>query len=276
MDDRAPHLIHVSGLRGGGKSTLVRHVLRDYPGVLHVCPPLPDPDQRAALARRLGTALSSTGDETAIEDTLPLPHDADWSEIFQDVLRRASRTERPFVLFLDDAHRLTEARSRFVEPMQATMREAASTGVALHVVLAGPGGGLPDVGAKAVEGISHTGITVGPLPFRPASALLPGRTPSGIVRAYGVFGGIPAVLRRLDRDVTVGTNVRRLLLSPEGGLIDAGARWVEGDLQSPSRYFAILRTLAKGEADWGTVHEGVSDLTRSGQVAPYLSRLEEL
>ena len=47
-------------------------------------------------------------------------------------------------------------------------------------------------------------------------------------------------------------------------------------MQTPARYYAILTTLARGEADWGAVHAGVPDLTRSGQVAPYLSRLAEL
>jgi hypothetical protein len=39
---------------------------------------------------------------------------------------------------------------------------------------------------------------------------------------------------------------------------------------------AILSSLSRGEGSWRTVHEGVPDLTRSGQVAPYLNRLVEM
>jgi hypothetical protein len=84
------------------------------------------------------------------------------------------------------------------------------------------------------------------------------------------------VLAALDPSVTVGTNVRRLLLAKNGPLADAPIAWLERVVQTPSRYVAILATLAEGEADWATVHAGVPDLTRSGQVAPYLKRLEDI
>jgi hypothetical protein len=76
--------------------------------------------------------------------------------------------------------------------------------------------------------------------------------------------------------VTVGTNVRRLLLTPNGELSDGPLAWLEREVQTPSRYVSILSTLAHGETDWAAVHGGVPDLTRSGQVAPYLRRLGEL
>ena len=109
-----------------------------------------------------------------------------------------------------------------------------------------------------------------------ACLALPGSTSVELLRAYAVFGGIPAVLRLLDRSVTTETNARRLMLDDRGPLADVGGMWLERDLQTPNRYHAILAALAAGESDWATVHAGVSDLTTSGQVAPYLRRLEQL
>lgn len=286
-------MVHVAGVRGGGKSTLVRRVVEDYPHVFHICPPLTEPAQRAALARRLGSARGrseATGPGAASGDGAtsgsgpsldgaPLPQDAGWAELFDAVVHRARHAERPFVLVLDDAHRLVEARARFVEPLLETLGRALEGETPLHVVMVGPtdlaadfqGGSAGDDDAPPI-----TEIRVPPLSFRSAAARLPGRRPDDRLRAYGVFGGIPSVLQHLDTDVGVGTNVRRLLLSPEGPLADAGGLWLERDLQTPARYYSILATLAHGEADWGTVHEGVPDLTRSGQVAPYLNKLMEL
>lgn len=252
----------MSGIRGGGKSTLVRHVLDDYPSLVHVCPPLPDPEQRRLLAERVGA-----------------DDDASWAQLLDVLLDGLSPRSRPFVLILDDAYRLAEARSRHLDPLLATLRRAAEEEVALHAVLVGHGSTLPDLAPddeRLEDRIGLGRIEVGPLPFRAVAPLLPGRGPAGRIRAYGVFGGIPEVVEKLDDSVTVGTNVRRLVLSPDGPLSDAGASWLERDLQSPARYYAIMRTLASGEADWSTVHAGVSDLTGSGQVAPYLNRLIDL
>lgn len=281
LDARDPHLVVVSGIRGGGKSTLVRHAMEDFPGIVHVCPPLPDPEQRAALRLRI-QALEGEGGSpaTAIAD------DAGWEELLDALRRRLPSEGRPFVLVLDDAHRLGEARSRYGVAVRRTLEQAGAGGRPFHVVLVAPGGSLapddvlddrdPRTGRVQDAKIRSAFLEVPPLPFRAASARLPGRRPHEKLRAYGVFGGIPRVLHELDASVTLGTNVRRLLLEPEAPLADAGARWLELDLQSPARYYAIMRTLARGEADWATVHAGVSDLTRSGQVAPYLKRLEEL
>lgn len=281
LDGRSPNVVQVSGIRGGGKSSLVGHAMADYPGLIHTCPPLPDPDQRSLLAERIGALPPRDGSRAATEDTDPraVPRDAGWRELLEAILHRLAPGTRPFVLVLDDAHRLGEARSRYLDPTIATLQEAAEQGIAFHVVLVGSGASLPDVAddERIGEGPLGTGrIEVGPLPFRVAAPLLPGKGADGRIRAYGVFGGIPRVLNLLDDAVTVGTNVRRLVLPVEGPLAHAGVRWLERDLQTPARYYAIMRTLARGQADWATVHAGVADLTRSGQVAPYLNRLVEL
>lgn len=292
LDRKDPQFVLVSGIRGGGKSTLVRHAMADHPSLLHVCPPLPDPAQRTMLAHRIRALEPADGVDPSptrpnawiADDDSDLPADATWNDIVDALLGKLASSARPFVLVLDDAHRLTEARSRYFDPFLAGAVRAASEGVGLHVVFVGPVGALPvvstadgpaDVGSGP-NGVRTERIRVDPLPFRAVAPLLPGRSAQGRARAYGVFGGIPRVLGMLDNSVTVGTNVRRLLLNPDGPLAQAGSAWLERDVQAPARYYAIMRTLARGEADWGAVHAGVSDLTRSGQVAPYLKRLGEL
>jgi len=263
LDRQDPQFVRVVGLAGVGKSALVHRATSDFPGVWLRCPPLPDPAHRAALAR----ALAPVGDGAVSTQ-------ADWATLLDAARRLAARSSRPWVLVLDDAHRLTEARGRFVVAATGVLRAAASEGTALHVVMVGREGDTP--GEGAFEEFAPDTLEVAPLPFRAAAPHLPGSDPESRLRAYGVFGGIPRVLAALDTSVTVGTNVRRLLLTPNGELSDGPLAWLEREVQTPSRYVSILSTLAHGETDWAAVHGGVPDLTRSGQVAPYLRRLGEL
>jgi hypothetical protein len=197
-----------------------------------------------------------------------------WPELLDQVLALAAPDSRPFVLVLDDLHRLAEARSPWLVALRRLLGRAREQRRPLHVALVGPTPSMPadeELGDDAGEW-----LRVGPLPFRVACTLLPGTRPADYIRAYAVFGGIPRVLAALDRAVTVGTNIRRFVLQPDEPLADFGGTWLERDVQTPARYFAILAGLSAGEGDWATLHGGLPDLTSSGQLAPYVRKLEEL
>ena len=273
LDRRDPQVVRVTGLRGGGKTTLVTRVLADYDGLIHRCPPLPEPVQQLRLRDQIER-------ERAARGLRPLDFATGSAEGWRGLLGAVTDLSgegdgaRPFVLALDDAHRLGEARARHVEAIVAALREVATQSRTLHVVLIGHEGSVP--GEESFAPHPTETVQVGPLPLRAAATHLPGSRPEDRVRAYGIFGGIPHVLEALDPTVTVGTNVRRMILTTGERLSEASSTWLEQDIQAPARYFAIMSALARGEADWSTVHSGVPDLTRSGQVAPYLNRLGEL
>ena len=259
----------LSGPTGAGKTALLRHVTQGVASVVHRCPPLPDPSQRGSLASTLRSALPALGRGGPAFDTEPPP----WPELLGALASAAAQGEGPLVVVLDDAHRLGEARSRLEGPLADLLRSSRAGGPPLHVLLAGRSGGLP-VSREADEGGLH--LRLRPLTFRAALPLLPGAHPREKLESYGVFGGLPGTLRHVDTATSLVGNIRRLLLNPDGALADAGTVLLERHLQTPSRYAAILAALSGGEAEWAAIHSGVSDLTTSGQVAPYLQKLEEL
>lgn len=285
MDGREPCVITVSGLPGAGVSSLLREAVRAYSALVFRCPPLPDPLIRGALHARLRRSPPQTGRAEREEPERgpahgpPAGHDdtpPDWPELFHTALTHRDGPG-PFVLVLDDAHRLPEGRSRVTSALTAALARVRDEGHTAHVVLAGRAGGLPDIDATEVgASFDRVSLRVGSLPLRAAVRYLPGRTAAEQLRAYGVFGGLPGVLTRLDRSVTVGTNVRRLLLHDAGALTEAPLTWLERSVQTPARYVALLESLAHGEVGWSPLSASVPDLTRSGQVAPYVQRLSEL
>jgi hypothetical protein len=272
LDASEPALIHVTGLRGVGKSSLVRAATEGTRALVHRVVPLPEPRQREALADQLARELGPLA---------PDPSEISWEDILGRLVHEAA-DGRPLTLVLDDAHRLTEARARIGPALARALVSAREGGASLHVVLVGSAGALPDVSlprrpASPPDTTPEPVVVhVPPLPLRAALAWLPGATPEDRIRAYAVFGGVPAHLRLLDPQARLEINIRRLFLEAGAPLADRGIDVLERDVQVPVRYVAVLAALAAGEADWGAVHRGVPDLSTSGQVAPYLRRLEEL
>lgn len=268
LDRAEPSLRWVVGLPGVGKTALVREAIAPFRAVVHRAPPLSEPQQRKALADTLN---GDPGAADAGSGARGLDDPPSWEALFSGAAKAAA-AGRPFVLVVDDAHRWTEARSRYQAPLAAAVARARKEGHPLHVLLV-----APEVPAReGADLATDPPLRVAPLTFRGALPLLPGGSAARRLRAWAVFGGLPGVLTLVDRDVTVGTNVRRLLLAPGAPLADRPLHLLERTFQTPARYAAILSALAGGEGDWGVVHRGVPDLTASGQAGPYLKRLEEI
>jgi len=278
-DSPRPVRIRVTGPPGVGKTALLARSLQGLPHLHLTCPPLPDPDIRSEL-HRLIRGTGPEGGDGEVEGTRPgLPDPVPtWRGLIRTLRRRVARQDRAWVLVLDDAHRLTEARSAVEE----ALGDGDAPGPPLHLVLAGRRPGLPKVGpveaAKpdAEDPMPPLELALGPLPFRAVQHRLPGREPEERLRAYGIFGGWPAHIAAADARMTPITALRRTLLDPDAPLAHRGLALLERALQTPARYAALLKVLSRGEAGWGDLHAGVRDLTSSGQVAPYVARLEAM
>lgn len=268
FDQLEARCITVSGPPGAGVSTLIRSATDGYAGLRFRCPPRPDPLIRAALSNRLREDVPS---ESA-KDAEDVPT---WAALLTEFAEQAS-TRGPFVLVLDDAHRLSDARSRVDAGLADALGHARALQLPFHVVLAGRAGAMPAVGTISNMSKPSLQLGVGPLPLRAAAPHLPGSEPYHKIRAYGVFGGMPSVLAHLDTSLTVGTNVRRLLLPDSGALADLPLSWLERSVQTPTRYVSALEALSHGGAEWADLSDAIPDLTKSGQIAPYLKRLVEL
>jgi hypothetical protein len=275
LDAPQASLLLVTGVAGVGKTRTVRQAVGSYLAVYHRAPPVPEPFQRAALARSIQEALGARAPDPApAGSSHPEGSGGDvpsWDRIFSG-LEASAPERRPVVLVVDDAHRWDESRARFREALATSLARARRRGLPLHVVLV-----APEPPAQVLRDESPAvELTLHPLPFRAAIAFLPGDRAQERLRAWAVFGGTPGNLVHVDPGASLTTNLRKLVLAPDAPLADAPLALLERSFQNPTRYAAILSALASGEGDWAKVQAGVSDLSASGQAAPYLKRLEEV
>jgi uncharacterized protein len=105
------------------------------------------------------------------------------------------------------------------------------------------------VGYSATTYGRRTGsLHLQPFPFTELKHFLAKWSPADLVRAYAVFGGVPYYLEALDPGATLGENIERHILAPDG-LLRQEPRFLfsqHSDLREDGVYFSILRAIAAG------------------------------
>ncbi len=88
-------------------------------------------------------------------------------------------------------------------------------------------------------------VRLKPLKFFQIREFLPSYSVTDLVRAYGVVGGTPAYLEKLDPSVGLWENVLKVL-TPGSYLYDEALNLLRQEVREPRVYFSILASLAGG------------------------------
>jgi AAA+ ATPase superfamily predicted ATPase len=262
LDGRGPDLTVVRGREGVGTTSLVARALADRGHRTYVATPLTDPDHRVLFAERLD-----------------LTSGADWPALLDELADRLERTRDRTLLVLDGVEHLLAARSRLPALLAAFWTRIRGRALPLHLVLVGSDpaalGALIADDSPLADMVTLD-LELGPLPYRDVTAPLRSWSPRDQIVAWAALGGMPSVVRWLDPAQGLVANLRRIVLDPDAPLLRAGTDMLRRVVQSPARYASILMALAQGRREWGDIARAVPDFSSSGQLAPYLARLEEL
>jgi AAA+ ATPase superfamily predicted ATPase len=262
LDGRGPDLTIVRGREGVGTTALVARALADRAHRSYVAAPVTDPDHRALLAERLDLASG-----------------ADWPALLDQLADRLEQTRDRTVLVLDGVEHLLAARSRLPALLASFWTRIRGRALPLHLVLVGSDPAV--LGALTAEGspladMVTLDLELGALPYREVTAPLAAWPARDRIIAWASLGGMPGVVRWLDPGLGLAANLRRIALDPDAPLLRAGTDMLRRLVQSPARYASILMAVAQGRREWGDIARAVPDFGSSGQIAPYLARLEEL
>ena len=112
------------------------------------------------------------------------------------------------------------------------------------------------------------------LKFADLSGFFPTHTLEDRIKFYGVSGGVPGYLTRLDANLSFEENLLANIFSKGSYLYEEAEILLRQEFREPARYFSILRAIAAGKNHFGEiVNETNLD---AATVSKYLSYLQQL
>lgn len=279
---KRPSLIVVYGRRRVGKSTLLLKSLQELDSPKRAGS---HPRQVYYQASRLTNSDNLELLKQAIQTQLELPPAqqnvllglSDWSALLAFLQGLADGSG--LTLVLDEFPYLCEAYAALPSVLQAAWDRVRSANSSFNLVLCGSSIAFMEkllAERNPLRGRQTAELNLQPLTYREAAQALPKYTLEERLLAYGIWGGLPYYLSLLDPQVPLSQNLIDTVLQAGSPLYDEANLLLQAELSSPSRYASVLHAVADGCNDYGEIIGRVKDFKDRSQLAPYMSKLEEL
>jgi len=172
------------------------------------------------VVSRLGNTLQELSEAIGEQLGVHPPLLRSYRELFE-YLAREGRNQR-IVLIIDEFQRLVEHDPSFLLELQVAW-DSILSGIKVYLMLSGSSVGVAErVALSSASPLfgRRTGQKLKPFTFRCAKEFVRGWLCEDKVRAYAVFGSVPAYLSLLDSSKDLLDNVKSLILEPWGPLHD--------------------------------------------------------
>lgn len=255
----------VYGRRRIGKTELVLESLRD--------------DEDAVYHQATQTTAATQLDRFVNDAATVYPDIEDVKQEWDPLLRHLLQTDG--IVVIDEFPYLVETTLGLPSEIQRIVdHDVADSSATL--VLTGSSIGMIhehaiDGGAPLYGRLSQTPsgrIELTQLSFDAAMEFVPEYDPEQQVFTFGIFGGTPRYLRPLDGEQSIGENVTRTLLKPDGALHDEPETVLQMELDEVNRFFALLESMARGNRERNEIAQGAG--LQSRDTSYYFDRLETL
>jgi len=238
---RRPELVILYGRRRIGKTALVRELSN------HV--------------RLIYFIVNYEDREKAIEDlTLQLTRQVKLPfkpkfENFSDLYAALPKLwDGKVVVAIDEFQRLHGTGG--VTELQAAW-DSGVLGRGISLILLGSSVGMIERLGMSYEGPLYGRATkilkLGPLSFKDSREFMARLDEEDKVRAYGIFGGVPAYLSLLNSEASIRENLLTLVLAPGAPLKEEPMNLVSTETREPSRYIQVLEAVADGASTLGEI-----------------------
>lgn len=255
----------IYGRRRIGKTTLVTHVLDqlDIPSVYYLCDQRGTTHNARAFAKQCAQALDDV--EPAVDT-------------FEEAFRYLTgRVDEPVVVALDEFSYLVDKDETIPSAFQRIVDDVLED-APISLILLGSSISMMEEGVLSYESPLYgrrsgqwrlEALTVGE-----AAGFFPTYTPTELIRAYSVVGGVPAYLEQFDPNASVLENIEQTILSKGAFLYEEPEFLLRQELREPSTYMAILEAVAGGAS---RVSEIANEIDRNASsLSRYLQNLQAL
>lgn len=263
-------LLILYGRRRVGKTRLLTHWLRRYPGqgLYWVA----EPTSSLSQLRSFSQAIMSFMDPGA--DIPPEFTYASWELALRQLARHAQ--EKRVALFIDEVTYLIDVDPEFVGMLQKIWDHWLSD-TNLMLVLSGSQMGimrrhLLDYQAP-LYGRATAQMQLQPLPYGATADFFPDYSAADRVALYAMWGGVPAYWERLNAGLSVMENLRQIILPAHSWMVDEARILLSDFITDMHNYVGILRAIADGRQTMGEISKRTG--LASGKASFYLSVLRD-
>jgi AAA+ ATPase superfamily predicted ATPase len=253
------------GRRRVGKTELLVHFCEGKRAIFFVSDLGSEISLRSALSQAVNSVLLGPGQINAVY--------SDWQSLFQ-ALGQAAQTER-LVVVLDEFPYLAAAHPPLASILQKAWDQTLKN-TQIMLILCGSYIGMMEesvLGYQApLYGRRTAQYLLEPLQFKDTRLFFPFLGIEDQVRAYAVYGGIPAYLQTLLPEESLRENILNGILTRGSYLYDEAHFLLQQELREPRNYFAILQAIANGKTRLNEIKQATG---LEGATA-YLDTLQQL
>ncbi|MBW6466436.1 MAG: ATP-binding protein [Brevefilum sp.] len=253
------------GRRRVGKTELIVQFCQEKRAIFFVSDLGSEISLRAAFSTAINAVLFGPGRMDAVYSS--------WEALFQ-TLGQAAQEER-LVVVIDEFPYMVAAHPPLASILQKAWDQTLKN-TKIMLILCGSYIGMMEetvLGYKApLFGRRTAQYLLEPMSFKNARLFFPSLLNQDQVRAYAVYGGMPAYLQTIDLNKSLNDNIRDHILSRGSYLYDEARFILQQELREPRNYFAILQAIAAGKTRLNEIKQA-SGL--EGATA-YLNTLQQL
>ena len=270
LDRARPSVMIIRGRRRVGKSRLLVEATHSRPTVFY---------QATRIAGSMSLALFKAEISRVLGSDPVLEGLSDWLSVLSYVEQAALQRIPGLTVVLDEFPYLCDTDPSLPSVLQKFCDGVRERGSPINMVLCGSKISFMEelLGEKnPLHGRQTLELDLGPLSFRDAARFFPTWSMDEQLRAYGILGGIPYYLKLCEPEFNLHENVLDLVLTTGAPLSDEPNNLLQAELRDVARYATILRSIAEGCTDSGSIIGRVRELKDSSALAPYVQKLAEL